>query len=585
MFWYVFVNSSGLFPLLGYAAMNVRPTLLGVYEKFFVPLGEKLRPALSGFLSGVIPGYESGLDHFERTNSLLNQVCAAVDPAYFYTCLWECVSTNASIRLPAISYLLDHFNRKLGMRDQLSLMGKNHDVLMAGLCACLNDPVILVQRNTLEFLLIGFPMHSGLLSGGDYVRLVTNGLNTILRRDMSLNRRLYAWLLGSEVVGGQRSAKERSAASAAAASTSTAADSTLERAQKVASYFDQHSREVLIRALRCTLKLSLQHQPVDLTPYKILVSLLDKVEIGPVVLDHVLCDVVRTMALAKGNDEVTKSANLLFATFDPAYIWNFMTMTYGRACRSEERRRRHAADGSAATTTAATNSSARQPPFEVDSGEPSLIEVCRLTEFLLESISLEMYHETTRLYLPRVFLAIVQMLTACSEHLTADEVTASLRLCMKIVSRVQPMIQSPAKVRSHSSGAAGRRPFSEGAASGRVRSSVTSVSTTTTTVTTTSMTTTGGYADGATGGGVDAAGDESTGGSLEKSKSDSKINQVSFALVRMCMQVVVFRGGLFGEDGIHASRSERRAVCSCCLFERWFDCMREKYVMHPHIFP
>lgn len=71
---FILTNSSGLFPLLGYAAMNVRPTLLGIYETYFVPLGDKLRPALSGFLSGVIPGYESGLDHFDRTNSLLNQV-------------------------------------------------------------------------------------------------------------------------------------------------------------------------------------------------------------------------------------------------------------------------------------------------------------------------------------------------------------------------------------------------------------------------------------------------------------------------------------------------------------------------------
>lgn len=464
--------------MLGYAAMNVRPTLLGVYEQFFVPLGDKLRPALSGFLSGVIPGYECGLDHFERTNSLLNQVCAAVDPAYFYTCLWECVSTNASIRLPAISYLLDHFNRKLSMQEQLSLMGKSHDVLMAGLCACLNDPVILVQRNTLEFLLIGFPMHTTLLSGADFTRLVTNGLNTILRRDMSLNRRLYAWLLGSEVVGHR--AKDR------------AADSTLERATKVASYFDQHSKAVLIRALRCTLKLSLQHRPVDLTPYRILVSLLDKVEIGPVVLDHVLCDVVRTMACARGNEEVTKSANLLFATFDPAYIWNFMTLTYGRACRRDRQQQRN---GSAAAASAAG------APFvpEVDSGEPCLTEVCQLTEFLLESVSLEMYHETTRLYLPRVFLAIVQMLTACSESLTADEVAASMRLCMKIVSRVQPMIQSPAKVRN-------KRPVSEGG----VRVTATAAA--------------AAAAAAAAGGGTDA---EQMGGSLEKSKSDSKINQVS----------------------------------------------------------
>lgn len=77
---------------------------------------------------------------------------------------------------------------------------------------------------------------------------------------------------------------------------------------------------------------------------------------------------------------------------------------------------------------------------EVDSGEPSLSEVCLLTEFLLETISLEMYNETTRVYLPRVFLSIIQMLTAYSDNLTYHEVTASLKLCIKIVSRVQPMI-------------------------------------------------------------------------------------------------------------------------------------------------
>lgn len=46
--------------------MNIRPMLLTVYETHFVPLGERLRPALSGFLSGVLPGLEPGSDHFER---------------------------------------------------------------------------------------------------------------------------------------------------------------------------------------------------------------------------------------------------------------------------------------------------------------------------------------------------------------------------------------------------------------------------------------------------------------------------------------------------------------------------------------
>lgn len=307
--------------------MNIRPILLGIYEKYFVPLGERLRPALSGFLSGVLPGYESGLDYFDRTNSLLGQVCTAVNPSYFYTCLWECVATNASIRLPAVSYLLDHFNKRLMMQEQLSIMGKNHDVLMVGLCSCLNDPVILVQRNTLEFLLLGFPLHTTLLTKGDFIKLVTNGLNTILRRDMSLNRRLYSWLLGTEVTS--RSLPSNTSNS----STNTEGGASEQPSSAPRSYFDQYSKHVLIKAIKCTLKISLQYSPVDLKPYRILVSLLDKVEIGPAVLDHVLCDVIRTMSLSNGNVEVIKSANLLFATFDPSYIWNFMTQLYERSCK------------------------------------------------------------------------------------------------------------------------------------------------------------------------------------------------------------------------------------------------------------
>ncbi|KAJ6643774.1 Protein dopey-1 like [Pseudolycoriella hygida] len=432
----LFIYSSGLFPLLGYAAMNVRPSLLKIYETYFVPLGDKLRPALSGFLSGVIPGYESGLDHFERTNSLLSQVCSAVNPAYFYTCLWECVATNASIRLPAISYLLDHFNRRVGMHEQMSIMGKNHDVLMSGLVACLNDPVILVQRNTLEFLLLGFPMHTNLLTKADLIKLVTNGLNTILRRDMSLNRRLYSWLLGSEVSNQQKRLAP------------TMTTDSPEKSDK--SYFDQHSKDVLIEGIKCTLKLSLQYSPVDLRPYRIMVSLLDKVEIGPVILDHVMCDVIRTMSLSNGNIEVTKSANLLFATFDPSYIWNFMTIIYEKSCKTVSE-----------ASTLARNlkaSNAQTVVSEVGSGDPGLCEVCHLTEFLLETISLEMYNETTRVYLPRVFLSIVKILTAYSDYLSTEEVAASLKLCIKIVSRVQPMITSPTKLKLANST---KRPCSE----------------------------------------------------------------------------------------------------------------------------
>lgn len=400
--------------------MNVRPQLLTIYEDYFVPLGDKLRPALSGFLNGVLPGYDCGLDHFERISILLRNVCNAVNPMHFYTVLWESVAKNAAIRLPAITYLLEHFNKRLDMQEQIYIMGHNREIMMSALCACLNDSLILVQRNTLEFLLLGFPMHTALLSEDELVKLVTNGLNTILRRDMSLNRRLFSWLLGSEVAKNSPTYDTLSLDA-----TNAPPDEEPE------PYFIKHSRHILIRALITTLRLSLECAPMDLKPYRIMLSLLDKAEIGSAVLDYVLHDIMRAMYISSGNAEALKSANLLFATFDPAYIWSYMTNMFERACQQ--------ANSSQEKPLPTADANAKYP-CEVGSGDPCVMEICVLTEFLLETVSLEMYTETTRVYLPKVFLAITQLLSLHMDRVNSNEITASLKLCMKIVSRVQPMI-------------------------------------------------------------------------------------------------------------------------------------------------
>ncbi|XP_043067031.1 protein DOP1 homolog [Drosophila bipectinata] len=466
-----FIYSAGLFPLLGYAAMNVRPQLLTIYEDYFVPLGDKLRPALSGFLNGVLPGYDCGLDHFERISILLKNVCNAVNPMHFYTVLWESVAKNAAIRLPAITYLLEHFNKRLDMQEQIYIMGHNREIMMSALCACLNDSLILVQRNTLEFLLLGFPMHTALLSEDELVKLVTNGLNTILRRDMSLNRRLFSWLLGSEV------AKNSPTYDTLSLDASNAPPD-----EEPEPYFIKHSRHILIRALITTLRLSLECAPMDLKPYRIMLSLLDKADIGSAVLDYVLHDIMRAMYISSGNAEALKSANLLFATFDPAYIWSYMTNMFERACQQ--------ANSSQEKPLPTTDPTAKYP-CEVGSGDPSVMEICVLTEFLLETVSLEMYTETTRVYLPKVFLAITQLLSLHMDRVNSNEITASLKLCMKIVSRVQPMITSPIKLNKlieQSGGSSSDEKITVNTATSDI-----------------------GKVEGA--------------GSLEKSKSDSRLNQ------------------------------------------------------------
>ncbi|KAG7202175.1 hypothetical protein KM043_015855 [Ampulex compressa] len=413
----LFIYSAGLFPLLGHAAMNVRPSLLTVYETHFVPLGERLRPGLSGFLSGVLLGLEDGSDHFDRTNSLLEKVCEGVGAEHFYACLWDCLASNSGIRLPAISFVLVHFNKKLPMEEQKYIMGTDTDIMVAALCAGVQDSSVLVQRSALDLLLVGFPVHNSQLARKDMVSLVTAALITILRRDMSLNRRLFAWLLGTEVGTSILKKKTQPAA--------------IDVAENSVTYFDMYSKDMLIEAIKSFLKTICEESPQDLKPYRILVSLLDKSDIGPVILDDILFEVFRTFYNACGqstrvpkSNEVVKSANLLFSTLEPSYVWIHCGHLFSNACEIRAKAQHKIED----------------IVKSIGSGMPNLVEVCILTEFLLETVSLDAFIDTPSEHLPGLFYEITSKLLCYVDLLSPMEISRSLKLCAKILSKVQPTV-------------------------------------------------------------------------------------------------------------------------------------------------
>ena len=126
-------------------------------------------------------------------------------------------------------------------------------------------------------------------------------------------------------------------------------------------------------------------QPSVLKPFRILISLLDKPEIGPVVIESVLLSVFRRLKNESELDsnvemgqnsgqynklpvETLKTANLLFGSFEPYFIWDFLARIFTSAC--EQR------------------SAEKEKASEVG-GEPvSIMELCDLIGFLLEVIAL-----------------------------------------------------------------------------------------------------------------------------------------------------------------------------------------------------
>jgi len=187
----------------------------------------------------------------------------------FYGCLWKCIADNPLIRLPAFTYILSHFNRKISVEDQLYVLGPNVDLMVHSLCTSFEDTSVLVQRSALEFLLAAFPLHGTHLIRADVVQLLAAAITAVLRRDMSLNRRLFAWLLGSEVQL-HVSSQEHPLIKYSEGVASTERTGSLSNNP----YFQMYSKPLLVEALQIILKSGCTSHPVDLRPYRVLISLL-----------------------------------------------------------------------------------------------------------------------------------------------------------------------------------------------------------------------------------------------------------------------------------------------------------------------
>ncbi|VDK86235.1 unnamed protein product [Litomosoides sigmodontis] len=192
----LYLFAVGLFPLMDHCGIKVKSELLNIFEQYLLPLGVELKPALPGFIAGVLLGLEEGTEFYDRSFSLLDRVQESVGSESYFACLWEAVLGSPSVRLPALMYVNAKFCRRKSIHDQEYIMGNNIDHMIAALCAAADDDgSTLVQRHLLDFLSSAFPLNSDHLVREDFVQLLRRCLFLVLRRDMSLNRRLYQWLL------------------------------------------------------------------------------------------------------------------------------------------------------------------------------------------------------------------------------------------------------------------------------------------------------------------------------------------------------------------------------------------------------
>ncbi len=116
--------------------------------------------------------------------------------------------------------------------------------MINGICCCLQDSNSLVQRSILDLINICLPLNTTQITKGDKLQLIVVAIHVVLRRDMSLNRRIYTWLMGS-ATGNKPTAQNNN--------SDKANNEDLKVKKSNQNYFNAHSKKLLISAIKMLL--------------------------------------------------------------------------------------------------------------------------------------------------------------------------------------------------------------------------------------------------------------------------------------------------------------------------------------------
>jgi hypothetical protein len=220
----------GLASVLSFASLSVRPLFLSVFERHILKLdGAALRPALKAIILSLLPGLEDETsEDFERMVSATEKLRNAVQDnsgeisegkttsgsSHFWQCFFLAAITNASRRQGALAFLVRRLpkfgrsNRRNSPSDAAipsddlpaeaeAAISPEPGLLIRCFESGLSDPQLLIQRGFLDLLVSHLPLDSPVLQQrigkGDLERLVAAAAGVVSRRDMSLNRRLWAF--------------------------------------------------------------------------------------------------------------------------------------------------------------------------------------------------------------------------------------------------------------------------------------------------------------------------------------------------------------------------------------------------------
>jgi len=337
-----------------FASLSVRPLFLAIFENHILKLdASALRPALKATILSLLPGLEDETsEDFERMFSALDKLRKAIEEpskevnndnesSHFWQCFFLATITNASRRQGALAFLVRRLP-KFGLTRRRSSTRAEESAPTTSLSAeaeaaispepgllirCfesgLSDPQLLIQRGFLDLLVTQLPLNSPVLQEHigkcDLERLVTAAAGVVSRRDMSLNRRLWAWFLGPEPNATESNEQ--------IASPTRGKHGDRDPATLHAAFFSCYGLEALTSSVLKLIRRPSKTAAERARPFRVCLSLMDRWEVGGLIVPEIFLPALQSVqsysetSTREQTDEVLRSASAFFDGVDSGLIW------------------------------------------------------------------------------------------------------------------------------------------------------------------------------------------------------------------------------------------------------------------------
>ncbi|XDG06806.1 hypothetical protein ABKA04_006421 [Annulohypoxylon sp. FPYF3050] len=359
----------GLAPTLSFASLTARAPFLDLLEQHVLHVDPRsLRPAMKSIILALLPGLEDETsEDFDRTLKIVESFKAAIRPPhcrdltatdstgddFFWQCFFLATITSQSRRPGALAYLVRklptlghplvqeaHSNQAHDETEKLSselsnlVTSPEPGLLLRCFASGLGDEQLLIQRGFLDLLVTHLPLHSKVLQkrvkSDDLELLLRAAAGVVTRRDMSLNRRLWAWFLGPEPPNQEHENGPES--------PSSPVDHHGYLNSKT-SYFEEYGLQLLTRALLAMINSASSSNPIERArPYRICLSLMDRWEIGGLVVPEIFLPVIESVKDFKSKAsskaefaEVLRSASVFFDGVESGLIYGEMISLMAQA--------------------------------------------------------------------------------------------------------------------------------------------------------------------------------------------------------------------------------------------------------------